>query len=203
MSRLPTAANRVLAIVGVLIVLLGCQPRAGLLADLFVPLPPSTPVKNAPRHPPPPREQPIVIVREEVIKPPDIDWTGLYANLPRDTKGVVDWMRALDEQLITPRPGIDPAAEPASTLDSEVTFVPDGNPGKTAVFRHATHTQWLSCRNCHPALFKKRSENLQFTHDDMDAGKYCGACHKKAVFVPSGCKGCHAAKKPAAPAAAA
>jgi c(7)-type cytochrome triheme protein len=203
MSRSPTIAARLFAALGLLIVLLGCQPKAGLLADLFVPLPPSAPVKNAPRHPPPPKAQPIVIVQEEVIKPPDIDWTGLYANLPRDSKGVVDWMRALDEKLITPKPGIDPAAEPASTMDSEVTFVPDGNPGKTAVFRHATHTQWLSCKNCHPALFKKRSENLQFTHDDMDAGKYCGACHKKAVFVPSGCKGCHAGKKPATPAAAA
>jgi c(7)-type cytochrome triheme protein len=184
------------------LLVVGSQPQAGLLDNLFVPLPPSAPVKNAPRHPPPVKQQPIVIVQEEVIRPPDIDWTALYANLPRDSKSVVDWMRALDEKLITPKPGIDPATEPASTTDSEITFVPEGNPGKSAVFRHATHTQWLGCKNCHPALFKKRSENLQFTHDDMDAGKYCGACHKKVVVVPGGCKGCHAGKKPAPPAAA-
>jgi c(7)-type cytochrome triheme protein len=180
----------------------GNQSQAGLLDNLFVPLPPSAPVRNAPRHPPPAKQQPIVIVQEEVIRPPDIDWTALYANLPRDSKGTVGWMQALDEKLITLKPGIDPATEPASTLDSEITFVPEGNPGKSAVFRHATHTQWLACKNCHPALFKKRSENLQFTHDDMDAGKYCGACHKKVVVLTGGCKGCHAAKKPAAPAAA-
>lgn len=183
--------------------LVGCNPHGPLIDDLFVPLPPSAEVKNQPRHPPPAKQEQIVIVQAEVIKPPDIDWTGLYQGLPRDNKGAVDWMRALDEKLVTPKPGIDPAAEPASTTDSEIVFTPDGNPGKSATFRHATHTQWLSCKNCHSAIFKKRDENLQFTHDEMETGKYCGACHFKVVVVQSGCKGCHAAKKPAATAASA
>lgn len=178
-------------------VLAGCQGKSPLLDDLFVPLPPTGPVVNLPRHPPPPKAQPIVIVQEEVIKPPDIDWAGIYANLPRDKKGKVDWMRSLDEKLITPKPGIDPAAEPADTTDEEIVFVNDGEPGKPATFRHATHTQWLTCKNCHSGIFKKRSDNLQFTHDDMEAGKYCGACHFKVVIVQSGCNGCHVKKKPA------
>jgi c(7)-type cytochrome triheme protein len=202
MHRLAPFAVTCVALLAGFAALQGCQNKSPLLADLFVPLPPSAPIKNAPRHPPPPKKEPIVIVQEEVIRPPDIDWAAVYAGLPRDSKGAVEWMRALDEKAVTPKPGIDPAAEPASTHDSEITFVPDGNPGKTAVFRHATHTQWLSCKNCHPAVFKKRDENLQFTHDDMDAGKYCGACHKKVVVLPGGCKGCHAGKKPAAAAAA-
>jgi c(7)-type cytochrome triheme protein len=181
------------------VLLIGCNPTNPILADLFVPLPPTAPVKNAPRHPPPVKVAPIVIVQEEVIKPPDVDWSGIYAALPRDNKGAVDWMRTLDEKLITPKPGIDPVAEPASTLDSEIVFTPTDNPGKAATFRHATHTQWLACKNCHPAIFKKRDENLQFTHDDMEQGKkYCGACHFAVVVVPSGCKGCHGGKKPAA-----
>ncbi len=182
--------------------LVGCNARHPLLDDLFIPLPPSAEIKNSPRHPPPVKQEKIVIVMEEVIKPPDVDWTGIYQALPRDSKGAVDWMRALDEKTITPKPGIDPITEPASTKDSEIVFTPDGNPGKAATFRHATHTQWLSCKNCHSTIFKKRDENLQFTHDDMEAGKYCGACHFKVVVVQSGCKGCHAAKKPAATAAA-
>jgi c(7)-type cytochrome triheme protein len=185
------------ALVGV-VLLVGCNPASPLLADLFVPLPPSAPVKNPLRHPPPPKEVPIVIVQEETIKPPDVDWSGIYAALPRDGKGNVDWMRALDEKQITPKPGLDPAAEPASTTDAEIVFTPADNPGKSATFRHATHTQWLSCKNCHSGIFKKRDENLQFTHDDMKAGKYCGACHFTVVVVPSGCKGCHAGKKPEA-----
>ena len=64
--------------------LAGCNPGNPVLADLFVPLPPSAEVKNAPRHPPPLKQQPIVIVQAEVIEPPDVDWSGLYAGLPRD-----------------------------------------------------------------------------------------------------------------------
>ena len=128
-------------------VLVGCNPQSPILTDLFVPLPPSTEVKNAPRHPPPLKQVQIVIVQAEVIKPPDVDWSGIYQALPRDSKGAVDWMRALDEKTITPRPGIDPAAEAASTTDSEIVFTPADNPGKAATFRHATHTQWLGCKN--------------------------------------------------------
>ncbi|HWJ04387.1 MAG TPA: c(7)-type cytochrome triheme domain-containing protein [Steroidobacteraceae bacterium] len=185
------------------VLLVGCHSRSGLMADLFVPLPPTAPVKNAPRHPPPVKKPPMVIIQEEVVRPPDVDWRGIYQALPRDNKGTVDWMRALDEKLITPKFGIDPAAEATSATDSEITFVHADAPNKPAVFRHATHGQWLSCKNCHSGIFKKRSENLQFTHDDMKAGKYCGACHFSVVVVQSGCKGCHAAKKPATPAAAA
>lgn len=175
----------------------GCNSSHPLLADLFVPLPPSAEVRNAPRHPPPVKVAPIVIVREEVIRPPDIDYAAIYQALPRDSKGIVDWMRALDENTITPKAGLAPEAEVAKIYDSEIEFFNTESPEKKATFRHATHTQWLSCKNCHPALFKKRSENLQFTHDDMDAGKYCGACHSKVVVLQGGCKGCHARKNPA------
>jgi c(7)-type cytochrome triheme protein len=179
------------------LLLVGCNAHSPIIDDLFIPLPPSGEVINSPRHPPPPKQEKIVIVQEEVIKPPDVDWAGIYQGLPRDSKGAVDWMRALDEKTLTLKPGVDPAAEPASTKDSEIVFVPEGNPGKTATFRHATHTQWLTCKNCHNTVFKKRDDNLQFTHDEMETGKYCGACHFKVVVVQSGCKGCHSGKKPA------
>lgn len=174
----------------------GCNSSHPLMADLFVPLPPTAEVKNLPRHPPPLKEKPIEIVMEEVIKPPDIDYAGIYQALPRDSKGTVDWMQALDEKTITPKAGLVPEAEVAKIYDSEIEFFNTESPEKKATFRHATHTQWLTCKNCHPALFKKRSENLQFTHDDMDAGKYCGACHQKVVVLQGGCKGCHARKNP-------
>jgi len=177
------------------VMLVGCNPQSPLLTSLFVPLPPSTAVQKAPRHPPPPKEQPIIIVQEDVIKPPDVDWSAIYQALPRDKKGVVDWMRALDEKTITPKPGIAADAVDAKIKDGDIEFFNSATPGKTATFRHATHTQWLSCKNCHSAVFKKSDENLQFTHDDMDAGKYCGACHGKVVVVPGGCYGCHVKKK--------
>jgi c(7)-type cytochrome triheme protein len=197
MSRLLLAVLALLATLSGAVSLTACHPQGGLMSDLFVPLPPSGPIQNLPRHPPPPKVVPIVIVQEEVIKPPDIDWAGIYANLPRDKKGKVDWMRALDEKTITPKPGIGEDAVGAKTKDGDIEFFNTGTPEKTATFRHATHTQWLNCKNCHPAVFKKSDENVQFTHDDMEAGKYCGACHFKVVIVQSGCTGCHVKKKPA------
>ena len=70
----------VLALLAVLagaFLLSACHTQGNLMSDLFVPLPPAGPVVNLPRHPPPPKVQPIVIVQEEVIKPPDIDWSGI------------------------------------------------------------------------------------------------------------------------------
>jgi c(7)-type cytochrome triheme protein len=179
----------------VLLIILSAHAQGTVLDKVFVPLPPSSPkVKQPLRHPPPPKEQVIVIVQEETIKPPDIDWAAMYQGLPRDSKGVVDWMRALSDNLITPKSGIDDTAEAASTKDSEIEFTHKDNPGKPVIFRHATHTQWLACKNCHSAIFKKKEDNLQFTHDEMEKGLYCGACHGKVVVVPGACKGCHVKK---------
>jgi c(7)-type cytochrome triheme protein len=176
----------------------GCSPGSPVLTDLFVPLPPpQAKTKNMLRHPPPVRYEAVVVVHEEVVRPPEVDWTAVYQGLPRDSKGVVDWMRALGEQTITPKPGLAAEATAASTYESDIEFFNEASPEKKATFRHATHTQWLGCKNCHSGVFKKRSENLQFTHDDMDAGKYCGACHSKVVVLQGGCKGCHAKKNTA------
>jgi c(7)-type cytochrome triheme protein len=194
MPHSPSPVLLLLAVLAVFALLGGCHPQGPLMTSLLVPLPPSAKVKNAPRHPPPPKPQVVTVVTEEVVVPPTIDWAGIYQTLPRDKKGAVDWMRALDEKLITPKPGIDPATEEAKTNDEEVQFVPKDKPSKAVTFRHATHTQWMACKNCHSAIFKKKSGDLQFTHDDMDAGKYCGACHFKVVVVQSGCNGCHVKK---------
>ena len=196
MSHFPFALIALLAALAGALLLGGCNPQSPLLTSIFVPLPPSTKVQHPPRHPPPPKKEVVVaVVKEEVFVPPPIDWNANYLLLPRDSKGAVDWMRALSENLITPKPGIDPAAEEAPTEEEEVEFVPKDEPSRAVTFRHATHTQWLTCKNCHSAIFKKRSDNLQFNHEDMDAGKYCGTCHFKVVVVQSGCKGCHMKKK--------
>jgi c(7)-type cytochrome triheme protein len=191
----PAACVPFLAVLAAVALFSGCSPNSPTLAGIFVPLPPSTKTKNPPRHPPPAKPEVVTLVMDDVVVLPTIDWNAIYLELPRDGKGVVDWMRALSENTITPKPGIDAATPEASTTDEEVEFIPREKPSKNATFRHATHTQWMACKNCHPAIFKKKSDNLQFTHDDMDAGKYCGACHGKVVVVQGGCNGCHVKKK--------
>lgn len=185
----------VFAVAGLLV---GCNTQSPTFSSILVPLPPASSKSRPPaRHPPPPKPVVLEVVVEQVQRPPEVDWNAIYAELPRDNKGTVDWMRALTEQTIKPKPGIDPEAPEANTTDDEVVLTPTGNPSKYVTFRHATHTQWMSCKNCHPAIFKKKADNVQFTHDDMDAGKYCGACHGKVVVVPGGCYGCHVKKKAA------
>lgn len=62
-------------------------------------------------------------------------------------------------------------------------------------FPHWKHQQENKCFVCHPALFS-RFEKAVFDHDDMGAGRYCGACHDgKKAFDPQGddteCEVCH------------
>jgi c(7)-type cytochrome triheme protein len=171
-----------------------CSTEDTLLASILMPLPPSTEVKHQPRRLPYVKEKPVQGPRyEDMVEKEKIDWRAIYASLPRDDEDIVNWMQALTDKLIKPRPGIDPNAEEGDTEDAEVEFVNEKKK-KTVTFRHITHTQWLTCKNCHPAIFKKKGDNLQFTHDDMDDRKYCGVCHEKVVFIPEGCKACHAKK---------
>ncbi len=167
--------------------------ETSLFDKLFIPLPPRTEIKRNLRRQPFVKQQLTIIVEDAPAKPEPIDWQAIYRTLPRDDEEVVDWMKALTDKLINPKPGIDPKAENWDPEDAEVEFIPKKK--SLVIFRHATHTQWLTCKNCHPAIFKKKADNMQFTHDDMDDRKYCGVCHDKVVFLQSGCNACHAKKK--------
>jgi c(7)-type cytochrome triheme protein len=63
-----------------------------------------------------------------------------------------------------------------------------------ALFSHWRHNT-QHCYGCHPTLFPQA--RLGFTHEQMQAGLYCGACHDslaaKAVSAMS-CEVCHAAR---------
>ena len=69
------------------------------------------------------------------------------------------------------------------------------DPPEPGVFSHWQHDQFL-CFACHPALFPRARKG--FTHDQMDEGKFCGACHDGRTAPPtSGAKAtcktsCHA-----------
>jgi c(7)-type cytochrome triheme protein len=61
-----------------------------------------------------------------------------------------------------------------------------------ALFSHRGHAA-LGCQACHPAVFPQAQ--VSFTHDEMKAGHFCGACHDGGVaFAITGaaCGGCHA-----------
>jgi c(7)-type cytochrome triheme protein len=82
------------------------------------------------------------------------------------------------------------AVPPGKTVE-----FPDGSEGKV-IFSGTIHgDQGLNCMDCHPKIFpmKKTTEELKMS--DLNAGKYCGACHngKKAFSTdnPADCSKCH------------
>jgi len=71
----------------------------------------------------------------------------------------------------------------------------EGSPGKV-VFSHQFHTAVADkCTACRVVLFRMLRPARQVTHADMEAGKYCGACHNGQMAFgptdPAGCPRCH------------
>ncbi len=185
------------AVLASALVLSACAPQNQWLSVLFEPVPPADqgiltePVVRQPRRPPykPPEPPPIVEMKEA---PPRTDWAALLEELPKDSGGRTDWVRALNEKLIAPKPGLDPKAEDQPVVDIDVELIPKDQPAFKATYPHKVHTQILACANCHPAIFQMEKGADPITMEKIFAGEYCGRCHGKVAFeVASGCPRCH------------
>jgi len=68
------------------------------------------------------------------------------------------------------------------------------------VFNHNDHFDYLGksvCTRCHHKIFNiPKSKNPDFTMEDMEKGKACGACHNGdfAFNVKDNCASCHPTK---------
>jgi len=140
------------------------------------------------------------------------DWGEVRALFPKDASGGVDWIRALKEGVITPRPSL-PSAPPQApfSLDSlalmmkasgdtpllldlklllehDVKLVPKDAPFFEVRFPHSSHLLWLNCSSCHPWILGKRGVGMEAILD----GDYCGKCHGKVSYSPeTECSRCH------------
>lgn len=186
--------------------LVACSSQPSVLAMIFD-IPPSgqdpgdAPVIRSPRRVPfvdssiEETKKYLALLEERAKAPPPTNWAEIYKKLPKDDDDNIDWMAALEDKIITPSAGIDPNTPEGKTMDADVELSTSGKPARMVVFSHATHTKWLSCANCHPAIFQKDAGSAKITMDAMDDGKYCGVCHDKvAIAEPYGCKGCHKVK---------
>lgn len=121
-----------------------------------------------------------------------LDPDSVVAMLPRDHAGNIDWVAALQQEVIRPRDGID---GPRSPLPGSFEFgfdfyFPGPNEMFDAYFPHSAHTEWVSCAQCHPRIFKTRPVEIQMA--DVFAGRYCGECHGTVAYpVMTGCERCH------------
>lgn len=115
--------------------------------------------------------------------------------LPVDATGrAVDWGKALNIGAITPRNGVSGASR-ATVYDNDVILARTGELGPVR-FPHRPHTEWLTCSNCHPAIFHPGPGNEPHDMDAMRQGKSCGVCHGKVAFPLTECSRCHGVVDP-------
>ena len=115
-------------------------------------------------------------------------------NFPRDNSGVIDWVKVLDQGLIAPRKGLY-GDEEMHAVDFDVIFK---NTGSMPFVRypHLQHTEWLTCKNCHPKIFLPQKGGNPVTMSGIMQGKYCGVCHGKVAFPPTkNCGRCHSVSR--------
>lgn len=128
----------------------------------------------------------------EIFQPP----YDAMLEFPRDNAGIIDWVRTIKQGLIEPRADIDGVSK-KETLDLDIIFKKTG-PMPYVRFPHSSHTLWLDCSNCHPAIFVEKKRANKFTMTDIFQGRFCGVCHGKVAFPPTlNCKRCHSVAKKA------
>lgn len=112
------------------------------------------------------------------------------ASFPRDNAGIVDWVKVLDQGLIDPRKSVDGTGE-MFTVDFDIIFKNTASMPNVR-FPHRQHTEWLTCANCHPAIFIPQKGSNPISMNEIIQGKYCGVCHGKVAFPPTmNCGRCH------------
>ncbi len=122
------------------------------------------------------------------------DPTQAMADFPRDRRGEVDWVLALDEELIAPRADLLGESE-MSVLDMDITFKNTGAM-PWVLFPHDKHTAWLDCSNCHSGIFLPKTGGNDIDMNAVLAGEYCGVCHGKVSFSLFICERCHSVSHP-------
>jgi len=112
------------------------------------------------------------------------------ATFPRDSAGIVDWVKVLDQGLIDPRKSVDGTGE-MFPVDFDIIFTNTASMPNVR-FPHRQHTEWLTCANCHPAIFVPQKGANPVSMNEIIQGKYCGVCHGKVAFPPTmNCGRCH------------
>ncbi len=111
------------------------------------------------------------------------------AAFPIDRRGAVDWVKALNLGIISPRADLQGKTE-MPVLDMDIMFK-DTGAMPWVLFPHDRHTQWLGCSNCHDEIFIPKTGANDISMDDVLAGEFCGRCHGKVSFALWVCERCH------------
>ncbi len=111
-------------------------------------------------------------------------------NFPRDDQGIINWVTVLRDGLISPRQSLS-GEQDMYAADFDIVFKNTGSMPHVR-FPHLAHTEWLTCANCHPAIFLPQKGANPVTMSRIIEGDYCGVCHGKVAFPPTmNCGRCH------------
>ena len=114
--------------------------------------------------------------------------------LPADTAGNrVDWVRALRDGHIQPRPLAD-GGTLGEILDQDVLMT---NTSDTpfVLFPHRAHTEWMTCEVCHEDLFRSEVGANDISMGHILEGEHCGRCHGAVAFPLTECNRCHSVQR--------
>lgn len=116
------------------------------------------------------------------------------AGLPKDKYGLVDWAKLVRENIIKPKPSLDPNADEMPPLKMDVVIPAKGDFVNDVLYPHEMHTYWLKCEVCHPKIFVPAKGQNNMTMVGIVQGKWCGRCHGKVAFTfwpRANCTRCH------------
>ena len=178
------SSRSLLAAVGIAASLLApaCHSAASVILDLPEPEP------RAAEADPSAAQQVAVQVERgplpiELTDSPDT----MLAMLPRDNAGGVDWVAAVHDGVVDPRPSL-----PGEEDDASSGFGYDFYFGEMETyFPHSSHVAWVECTSCHPAIYRNRE--IDTSMSDIAAGESCGRCHGTVAFAAEVCERCHPA----------
>ncbi len=117
------------------------------------------------------------------------DPTVALKDFPLDRRQQVNWVKALDQGLIEPRPSLTGKGE-MLVMDMDILFTNTKDMPHVR-FPHLQHTRWLDCSNCHPKIFIPRRGANPVSMNKVLRGEYCGVCHDKVAFSLFICERCH------------
>lgn len=110
--------------------------------------------------------------------------------LPLDKRGKVDWMTALRSGAIQPRSDLN-GSKSSDLLNLDI-ILKNTKEMPYVKFPHSSHTEWLTCSNCHDKIFVPKAGANAITMTKIFQGEYCGACHGRVAFATLySCERCH------------
>ena len=111
-------------------------------------------------------------------------------NLPLDRFRFINWMELKNNNVFKPIASLDKDYK-EEIRDNLILFKSKSDYVENVLFDHKTHSDWIKCSTCHPAIFSDSLGGTDIKMTEFSKGNYCGRCHGHVSFSFSDCVRCH------------